>query len=91
MSPSPSPASPPLAVALGDPAGIGPEIIVESYLRTKGESAPFYVVGGPQVLRTAAQVRGLDCPIVPIAEPEEAIAAFAAGLPVLGGLDASYR
>ncbi|MGB3807421.1 MAG: 4-hydroxythreonine-4-phosphate dehydrogenase PdxA [Erythrobacter sp.] len=91
MSPSPSPAAAPLAVALGDPAGIGPEIIVESYLRTRGESAPFFVVGGPQVLRAAAEARGLDCPIVPIAEPEEAIAAFAAGLPVLAGLDVSYR
>ncbi len=80
----------PLAIALGDPAGIGPEIIVESFARLKGGAHPFFIVGGPEVLRAAAEARGCDCPIVPIAEPAEAMFAFGAGLPVMAGLDASY-
>ena len=80
----------PLAVALGDPAGIGPEIIVEAYLSDAARGHPFFVVGGPDVLRSAAQERGVDISIVPIADPGEAAFAFAAGLPVLAGLDAAY-
>jgi 4-hydroxythreonine-4-phosphate dehydrogenase len=84
----------PLAVALGDPAGIGPEIILEAWLSFKRGSCkaahPFFVVGGPEVLRRAAEQRGLDCPIVPIADPAEAMFAFGAGLPVMAGLDAPF-
>ena len=86
----------PIALSLGDPAGIGPEIIAEAWVqreRTAPESGaphPFFVVGGPEVLRAAVEARGLDCPIVPIAEPAEALFAFSAGLPVMAGLDAPY-
>jgi 4-hydroxythreonine-4-phosphate dehydrogenase len=45
------------------------------------------VVGGPELLRAAAERLRIDCPIVPIADPVEAIAATAVGLPVLTGLD----
>ena len=49
-----------LAVSLGDPAGIGPEIIVESWARRHDMAlAPFFVVGGAGVLAEAAKVRGL--------------------------------
>ncbi|MEM8724739.1 MAG: 4-hydroxythreonine-4-phosphate dehydrogenase PdxA [Pseudomonadota bacterium] len=82
----------PLAVSLGDPAGIGPEIICASYDRLKGEqgSHAFFVVGGLEVLRAAAQARGIDCPLIPIADAHEAEFAFHAGLPVLAGLDGLY-
>lgn len=82
----------PLAIALGDPAGIGPEIILAAWTRLKatGNLPPAFVVGGPQVLAAAAERAGWDCPIVPIADPAEAIFASAAGLPVMAGLDAPY-
>ncbi|TAD72928.1 MAG: 4-hydroxythreonine-4-phosphate dehydrogenase, partial [Sphingomonadales bacterium] len=48
---------------------------------------PAFVVGGAQLLRAAAEALRIDCPIVPIADPGEAIFASAAGLPVLAGLD----
>ncbi|TRD12188.1 4-hydroxythreonine-4-phosphate dehydrogenase PdxA [Erythrobacter insulae] len=82
----------PLAVSLGDPAGIGPEIIVRSYLKLRSEASayPFFVVGGVEVLRGAAQRYGFDCPIIPIAQPHEAPMAFHAGLPVMAGLDVPY-
>ncbi|MEM7664799.1 MAG: 4-hydroxythreonine-4-phosphate dehydrogenase PdxA [Pseudomonadota bacterium] len=87
----------PLAIALGDPAGIGPELLAECWVQrqrmvTADASVPhpFFVVGGTEVLRQAAEQRGLDCPIVPIATADEAMFAFHAGLPVLAGLDVAY-
>ena len=82
----------PLAIALGDPAGIGPEVILGAWQRLKAErrAPPAFVVGGPAVLRTAAEALGIDCPIVPIADPAEALFASAAGLPVMAGLDAPW-
>jgi 4-hydroxythreonine-4-phosphate dehydrogenase len=82
----------PLAVSLGDPAGIGPELIAEAWLRREAENlAPFFASGGAQVLAAAAGRRGLSVPIVPIREAGEAQAAFRHGLPVLGDHDAAYR
>jgi 4-hydroxythreonine-4-phosphate dehydrogenase len=87
-----TPVPAPLAIALGDPAGIGPEIILAAWarLRDAGEQPPAFVIGGPQLLAAAAQRAGIDCTIVPIAEPGEAMFASAAGLPVMAGLDALY-
>lgn len=57
-------------------------------LRAEGRALPAFVVGGPQLLRSIAEQQQIDCPIVPIADPAEAMFAYAAGLPVLAGLDA---
>ena len=83
----------PLAIALGDPAGIGPEVILGAWtrLRTERRAPPAFVVGGPAALRAAAEALGIDCPIVPIAEPGEALFAASAGLPVMAGLDAPWK
>ena len=79
----------PLAITLGDPAGIGPEVILGAWARLKAErrAPPAFVVGGPELLRRTAETLGIDVPIVPIADPAEALFAAAAGLPVLAGLD----
>lgn len=82
----------PLALSLGDPAGIGPEVITCAYAAGKREKlAPFFVVGGAEILREAAKQRGLDFPIIEIAEPAEASRVFERGLPVLVGLDGPYE
>ena len=82
----------PLAVSLGDPAGIGPEIIVESWARRHDSGlAPFFVTGGPGLLEQVATARGIACPIVRIDDPTEAVRCFGKGLPVLGQDDAPYR
>ncbi len=87
------PAPLPLAIALGDPAGIGPELIVEAWAQ-RGGSRPltqaFAVTGGAEVLRQAAKMRGTHCPIVEIAEAHEAVEAFERGLPVLDGEVGEY-
>ncbi|EIZ78763.1 4-hydroxythreonine-4-phosphate dehydrogenase [Novosphingobium sp. Rr 2-17] len=84
-------AAAPLAVSLGDPAGIAPEVIAQSWAeRSSAQLSPFFVVGGAQVLRAAAASRGIDLPIALIASPDEAVHAFANALPVLGLEDCAF-
>jgi 4-hydroxythreonine-4-phosphate dehydrogenase len=75
----------PLAVSLGDPAGVGPELIAEAWARRKAEGLPpFFVVGGRGLLARAAESRGLQVPIELIHGPANAAATFDAALPALG-------
>lgn len=81
----------PLAVSLGDPAGVGPELLAEAWAqRANHRLTPFFAVGGARLLAAAASSRGLEVPIRPIADPAEAAGAFASALPVLDGPDADY-
>ena len=81
----------PLAVSLGDPAGIGPEIIVRAWLaRHEAGLAPFFVVGGGKVLESAANACGLHVDISLVAGPEDVRDCFADRLPVLNTADADY-
>jgi 4-hydroxythreonine-4-phosphate dehydrogenase len=83
---------PALAVSLGDPAGIGPELLAEAWARRIAEGLPpFFAVGGAALLEAAAQQRGLDVPIRRIANPAKATGIFADALPVLGDADGAYR
>lgn len=88
-----SPALPaPLAVSLGDPAGIGPELIAQAWaLRAAERLPPFFAVGGAQLLIDAARSRGIDLPVEAIATPAEAEAVFSRALPVLGTEDTEFR
>jgi 4-hydroxythreonine-4-phosphate dehydrogenase len=82
----------PLAVSLGDPAGVGPELICEAWTRREEERLPpFFVAGGEELLRQAAAVRGLELDVKLLARPADALAAFERALPVLGGFDTAYR
>ena len=81
----------PLAVSLGDPAGIGPELLTAAWVSRVPRRVPgFFAVGGLELLRAAASQRGLDVPIRSIAHPDEAAACFHTALPVLGTLDFAY-
>ena len=81
----------PVAVSLGDPAGIGPELIGETWAQRRSLGLPpFFVVGGRGVLARAGKHRGLDVPIAAVASPEEAADVFAQALPVLGDFDGPY-
>lgn len=76
----------PLAVSLGDPAGVGPELIAAAWAQhSAGPSPlpPFCVMGGAKVLAAAAQLRGLDVPIARVANIAQAAAVFANALPVI--------
>jgi 4-hydroxythreonine-4-phosphate dehydrogenase len=81
----------PLAVSLGDPAGVGPELIAQAWFdRDRLGLPPFAVVGGVRLLAAAASSRGLDVPVEPIARIGEASDVFGRALPVLGTIDGIY-
>ncbi|MFC3101783.1 4-hydroxythreonine-4-phosphate dehydrogenase PdxA [Altererythrobacter lauratis] len=84
MAQSPVPDLPPLAISLGDPAGVGPELIALAWA-ARGEHAlpPFLVTGGAGVLAQAASSRGIALPLVHIDRVQDAAAAFPDALPVL--------
>ena len=82
---------PPLAISLGDPAGVGPELIAAAWAqREDSDLPPFFVAGGAEVLRAAAARRGLAVPIVELFHPAEALENFGHALPVLTGADGTY-
>ena len=71
----------PLAVTMGDPAGIGPEIIAKSWLALRNRGPAFLVVGDIEQLLAAPEGAGLS--VQRVASPTEAVEAFAHALPVL--------
>jgi 4-hydroxythreonine-4-phosphate dehydrogenase len=72
----------PLAVTMGDPAGVGPSITWKAYDAFRARARPFYVVADPGVLEAARPASGRPCEVVLIASPDEAAEAFRRGLPV---------
>jgi 4-hydroxythreonine-4-phosphate dehydrogenase len=72
---------PPLAMTMGDPAGIGPELALAAW-RESTPSAPFFVLAAPAVLSAAARRVGFEAPIIET-DPASAAAHFAKGVPVV--------
>jgi 4-hydroxythreonine-4-phosphate dehydrogenase len=73
----------PLALTLGEPAGIGPDITLTAWTRRREWALPsFYVIGDPALLARRAQALGLDVPII-AADPPSVHYAFAKALPVM--------
>src|SRR5579885_2706257 len=73
----------PLAVTMGEPAGIGGEIAVQAWLRRSEGVPPFYLIDDPERLSRLARRCGWTVPIRRLGAPGEAAGAFAAALPVL--------
>src|SRR5215212_5599863 len=73
----------PLALTLGEPAGIGPDITFAAW-QSRAELAlpPFYLLGDPEFLERRARLLGVRIPLR-VVEPEAASDAFAAALPVV--------
>src|SRR5690348_9525971 len=69
----------PLAVSLGDPAGIGPEVIAKCWdNRNIFGLAPFVAIGDPRSLAAV-----WDGPIEVVDDPRQADSAFDYGLPLI--------
>ena len=74
----------PIALSIGDPAGIGPELACAAWALSGAEGlAPFFVVGRKRLLEKAARRRGLHIKVRAIASPDEAASVFDNALPVL--------
>jgi 4-hydroxythreonine-4-phosphate dehydrogenase len=73
----------PLALTLGEPAGIGPDITLAAWRRRAELSLPpFYLLADPQHLAHRAERLGLDLPIEQVG-PEQAVTVFARALPLV--------
>ena len=72
---------PPLAMTMGDPAGIGPELALAAW-RQSTPSAPFFVLAAPAVLAAAARRLGFEAPIIET-DTATAAAIFVKGVPVV--------
>jgi len=71
--------SEPLAISLGDPAGIGPEVLAKCWdNRGTFNLLPFVAIGDPRAIAAV-----WDGPIVIIDDPREADSAFDSGLPLI--------
>jgi 4-hydroxythreonine-4-phosphate dehydrogenase len=73
----------PLALTMGEPAGIGGEIALKAWLRRADGGAAFFVIDDAARLADLARRLGWTVPVRVIATPGEAIAEFPAALPVL--------
>ncbi|MTI17609.1 4-hydroxythreonine-4-phosphate dehydrogenase PdxA [Rhodobacteraceae bacterium RKSG542] len=72
----------PLAVTMGEPAGIGPELILKAWKERYERDLPeFYVVADPEFLKARAKELGINVP-VKVVEPEDALPVFHSSLPV---------
>jgi 4-hydroxythreonine-4-phosphate dehydrogenase len=72
----------PLALTMGEPAGIGGEIALQAWLRRGEGIAPFYAIDDPARLSALAHRLGWDVPVCAIDSAPEATPAFARALPV---------
>lgn len=61
-----------IGVSLGDPAGIGPEIVIKSFVDPEVfETSRPYLVGDAGVVKQAIEITGLDCVINVVDDPRE--------------------
>jgi 4-hydroxythreonine-4-phosphate dehydrogenase len=73
----------PLALTLGEPAGIGPDITIKAWLRRNELKLPaFYLLGDRDLLTHRAKVLGLNVKFADV-RAEDALAVFADALPVV--------
>ena len=72
----------PLAMTMGDPAGIGPELILKAWLDRAAIGAPFFAIADRRLLVDLAGRLGLDVPIIAV-EAAGAVEIFEDALPIV--------
>ena len=76
-------ALPPIALTMGEPAGVGGETALLAWKRRDTGIPCFFAIDDPERLRRLSEMVNLDVPVVSISTPEEAASRFSDGLPVL--------
>jgi 4-hydroxythreonine-4-phosphate dehydrogenase len=73
----------PLALTLGEPAGIGPDIAIKAWLSRNELKLPaFYLLGDRDFVAKRAKILGLNIELACV-DAEQAVAAFASSLPMV--------
>lgn len=82
----------PLALTIGEPAGIGPDIAIAAWLqRTEAGLPAFYLIGDQDFVAARAKHLGVKVPLATV-RAEEATTAFANALPIVAsGVHASAK
>jgi len=82
----------PVALTLGEPAGIGPDIAIATWLQRKSAAVPaFYLLGDLNYIAARARLLGVDIPLVN-ANAGDAMRIFPDALPIVAtGQSASAR
>jgi 4-hydroxythreonine-4-phosphate dehydrogenase len=73
---------PPLAMTMGDPAGIGPELALAAWRLRAPNDPPFFVLASPSHLVEIGRRIGSATPIIET-EPRHVASVFAQGVPVV--------
>jgi 4-hydroxythreonine-4-phosphate dehydrogenase len=72
----------PLALTMGEPAGIGGEIAMAAWLRRREGVPPFYLIDDPERLTRLVRMLGWRVELQAIDGPAEALSVFTEALPV---------
>ena len=67
---------------MGDPAGIGGEILLAAWKALRGSDSSFFAIDDPERLRKLASHLGWDIEIAEISGPQDTAAVFPDALPV---------
>ena len=73
----------PIALTMGEPAGIGGELSIKAWLRHRRELPPFYLLDDPGRIEALSEAMGTPLTTAAISEPGQAAALFNDRLPVL--------
>jgi 4-hydroxythreonine-4-phosphate dehydrogenase len=73
----------PIAVTMGEPAGIGGEVTLKAWRDKTDATPPFFVIDDPDRLKQLAERIGIAVPIREIGSPADTEDAFLHALPVL--------
>lgn len=73
-----------IAVTMGDPAGVGPDITLAAWqARKQSALPPFFVIGDSGLFEDRIRSIGLEIPVRTISAPEDTADVFDSALPVL--------
>lgn len=73
----------PLALTMGDPAGVGPMLTWRAWSLRQNNQRPFFVIACPDILKNAQEISGIEGALKTISTPSEAALVFETALPVL--------
>ena len=77
----------PIALTIGEPGGIGPELALKAWQRRTDDAlSPFCVLASVRILKQAIDQTGIDIPLVRVSDISETASAFTSALP-----DSQYR
>jgi len=74
----------PIALTMGDPAGIGPEIAAKAWcVGACGVMPAFVLIADPDLIAARLDAAGITVPLAPVSRANDALDAFPDALPVL--------